>query len=338
MKLKGALIGLGNIAVRGHVPAYADDRVRERIELVAVMDVVESNREKAAEHLPGARFYTSIEALLAGERLDFVDICTPPHTHAAAIAAFAKAGVHVLCEKPLVESAAKAMAVEESLRGANVVFLPCHQYKYSPLWKGIHDLLAEGAIGTVTTAQFNVYRLQADAGTAAWNPQWRTNKAQSGGGILVDTGAHYFYLAQYFFGRPKGVSAVLRTLKHADYGVEDTAAVTLEYDGLLMQLTLTWAAGGRANSVFIAGSLGNLSYDGTRLVLTTAEGSREIPMPDVSDKRQYVAWYAMLLDEFARRIEARDFRPDGLAEATTVMRLLELSYRSSEERRMLPLA
>ena len=43
MKLRGALIGLGNIAVRGHVPAYGDDRVRERIELVAVMDVVESN-------------------------------------------------------------------------------------------------------------------------------------------------------------------------------------------------------------------------------------------------------------------------------------------------------
>ena len=48
MKLKGALIGLGNIAVRGHVPAYADPLVRERIELVAVTDVVESNREKAA--------------------------------------------------------------------------------------------------------------------------------------------------------------------------------------------------------------------------------------------------------------------------------------------------
>lgn len=338
MSLKGALIGLGNIAVRGHVPAYADASVRERMELVAVMDVVEQNREKAAEHLPGARFYTSVDSLLAAERLDFVDICTPPHTHAAYIEAFAKAGIHVLCEKPLVESAAKTAAVEAALAGRRVVFLPCHQYKYSPLWKGIADLLKQGAIGTVTSAQFNVYRLQADAGTAAWNPQWRTNKAQSGGGILVDTGAHYFYLAQYFFGVPKGVSAVLRTLKHADYGVEDTAAVTLEYDGLLVQLTLTWAAGGRANSVFIAGSLGSLSYDGARLILTTSEGAREIPMPDVSDKRQYVAWYAALLGEFARRIESKDQGADGLAEATTVMRLLDLSYRSSEEKRMLPLA
>jgi predicted dehydrogenase len=206
------------------------------------------------------------------------------------------------------------------------------------LWKGIGDLLASGALGTVTTAQFNVYRLQADAGTAAWNPQWRTNKAQSGGGILVDTGAHYFYLAQYFFGVPKAVSAVLRTLKHDDYGVEDTAAVTLEYDRLLFQLTLTWAAGQRANSVFIAGSAGSLAYDGTRLVLATADGSREIPMPDVSDKRQYISWYAALLADFRARIVAKDPSRAALDEATTVMKLLDLSYRSSEEGRMLPFA
>jgi predicted dehydrogenase len=308
------------------------------MELVAVMDVVEHNREKAAEHLPGTRFYADVESLLANERLDFVDICTPPHTHAAYIEAFAKRGIHCLCEKPLVESAAKIPSVEQALAGAGVVFLPCHQYKYSPLWKGIADLLASGALGTVTTAQFNVYRLQADAGTAAWNPQWRTNKAQSGGGILVDTGAHYFYLAQYFFGVPKAVSAVLRTLKHDDYGVEDTAAVTLEYERLLFQLTLTWAAGQRANSVFIAGSAGSLAYDGTRLVLATADGSREIPMPDVSDKRQYIAWYAALLADFRARIVAKDPSRAALDEATTVMKLLDLSYRSSEEGRMLPFA
>jgi predicted dehydrogenase len=338
MMLRGALIGLGNIAVRGHVPAYLSDAVRASMEIVAVMDVVDHNREKAREFLPQARFYADAESLLAAEQIDFVDICTPPHTHAGYIAAFAKRGVHILCEKPLVEHASKIPEVERSLAGAGVVFMPCHQYKYSPLWRTIRDLIAGGALGTVTTAQFNVYRLQADSGTAAWNPQWRTNKAQSGGGILVDTGAHYFYLAQYFFGRPLAVSAVLRTLKHADYGVEDTAAVVLEYERMLMQLTLTWAAGERANSVFIAGSGGSLSYDGTRLVLSGPGGAREIPMPDVSDKKQYVSWYAALLADFRGRIEGKQTAADLLEESTTVMRLLELSYRSSEERRMLPFA
>ncbi|HJV33100.1 MAG TPA: Gfo/Idh/MocA family oxidoreductase [Patescibacteria group bacterium] len=336
--LQGALIGLGNIAVRGHVPAYLSDEIRPSMKLVAVMDVVAQNREKAGEYLPGARFYAGVEALLAAEKLDFVDICTPPHTHAAYLDAFAARGIHCLCEKPLVEHASKSAAVERALRDANVVFMPCHQYKYSPLWRTIHDLIRSGELGVVTTAQFNVYRLQADSGTAAWNPQWRTNKAQSGGGILVDTGAHYFYLAQYFFGIPKNVSALLRTLKHADYGVEDTASVVLEYPGMLMQMTLTWAASARANSVFIAGSKGSLSYDGTRLVVTHQDGTREIPMPDVSDKKQYVSWYASLLRDFHDRIAAKNTADDLLVEASNVMKLLDLSYRSSEEHRIMPFA
>lgn len=338
MSLKGALIGLGNIAVRGHVPAYLSEEVRPRLELVAVMDVVAQNREKAHEYLPGTRFYADVESLLASEKLDFVDICTPPHTHAAYIEAFAARGIHCLCEKPLVEHASKTPAVEQAVRSAGIVFMPCHQYKYSPLWRTIHDLIASGELGRVTMSQFNVYRLQADSGTAAWNPQWRTNKAQSGGGILVDTGAHYLYLAQYFFGVPKSVSALLRTLKHADYGVEDTASVVLEYPGMLMQMTLTWAASGRANSVFIAGSKGSLSYDGTRLVLAGEAGAREIPMPDVSDKKQYVAWYAALLKDFQARIAAKDTSDDLLTEAATVMKLLDMSYRSSEEQRVVPFA
>ncbi len=338
MKLKGALIGLGNIAVRGHVPAYLSEEIRASMELVAVMDVVAQNREKAHEYLPGTRFYTDVESLLAAEKLDFIDICTPPHTHAAYLESFAKRGIHCLCEKPLVEHASKSAAIERTLRGAGIVFMPCHQYKYSPLWRTIHDLIASDELGTVTMSQFNVYRLQADSGTAAWNPQWRTNKAQSGGGILVDTGAHYLYLAQYFFGMPKNVSALLRTLKHADYGVEDTASVVLEYDHMLMQMTLTWAASARANSVFIAGSKGTLSYDGTRLVLVSGADTREIPMPDVSDKKQYIAWYAALLKDFHGRIAAKNISDDLLVEATNVMKLLDMSYRSSEEQRVIPSA
>lgn len=328
--MKGALIGLGNIAVRGHVPAYRSDDVRSGMQIVAVMDVVEQNREKAHEHVPGARFYTELDAMLAKEQLDFVDICTPPHTHAAYLEACAARGIHCLCEKPLVEDVSKIPAVERALAGGRVVFMPCHQYKYSPLWRTIGDIIRSGALGKVSVAQFNVYRIQADSGTAAWNPQWRTNKAQSGGGILVDTGAHYFYLAQHFFGVPRKVSAILRTLKHADYGVEDTAAVVLEYDGMLMELTLTWAASQRSNSVFIAGGKGSLSYDGTTLLLSGADGTKELPMPDVSDKKQYVAWYAALLSEFRGRILAADTSAEPLAEAVTVMKLLEMSYRSSE--------
>ena len=337
--LRGALIGLGNIAVRGHVPAYlTDPDLASNVELVAVMDTVEGNRDKASQILPKVRFYTEIASLFEHERLDFVDICTPPSTHGDYIRACSSRGLHILCEKPLTESYASSAEVAKLIRGSKVTFVPCHQYKYSPLWKSIRDSISSGAVGRVTLAQFDVFRLQADTGSESWNPAWRTNKNHSGGGILVDTGAHYFYLAQYFFGMPTRLSALLRTLKHHEYGVEDTAMVTLEYERMLMSVNLTWAAGQRANSVSIVGTEGRLVYDGAKLTLTNANGFKEIPMPDVSDKQQYIRWYASLFKEFIRRVETRDTGDDLIVEALNVMKLLDLSYRSSEKRAVMQLS
>ncbi len=330
--LRGALIGLGNIATRGHVPAFATDLLlQSKVKIVAVMDVVESNREKMREYLPGAKFYADIATLLSNEQLDFVDICTPPHTHREYILAAATQGVHVVCEKPLTEQYQTSIELIKQLGTSRIVFVPCHQYKYSPLWKSIHEFISSGTLGNVSFAQFNVFRLQADSGTAAWNPEWRTNRKQSGGGILVDTGAHYFYLTQYFFGMPRRVSSIMRTLKHADYGVEDTAAVMLEYDKTLVQLNLTWAASARANSASVLGTNGSLVYDGEKLLHASSKGVQEIPMLNISDKSQYIGWYASLFKEFLRRIEEKDLSNDLLSEAGNVMKLLDISYRSSEQ-------
>src|SRR5262249_27339655 len=152
-------------------------------------------------------------------------------------------------------------------------------------------------------------------GRAGWNPEWRTRKDLGGGGILTDTGAHYFYLVRWMFGMPERVSAVLRTLKHSHYTVEDTAAVTLETGDAVVQLALTWAASQRANSAHVSGTEGSLAYDGSRLIHTSSAGTREIPIGDVSNKSQYIAWYAALWQEFVRRIEARETSLDGLEEA-----------------------
>ena len=329
---RGAIIGLGNIAVRGHLPAYlTDPLLRSSVEIVAVMDVVDQNREKSRELLPQAKFYTDLDQLLANERVEFADICAPPHTHAGFIEQCLRRKVHILCEKPLTQAASLVEPLVNAIREANVVFLPCHQYRYSPLWMSIRDIITSGALGKVTLAQFNVFRMHADSGTAAWNPEWRTDKSHSGGGILADTGTHYFYLTQFLFGVPRKISSVLKTLKHFNYPVEDTAIVVLEFEDKIVQLNLTWASGSRANSIWIAGTEGALSYDGTVLRQTSGGEMRDIPMPDVSDKRQYVEWYASLFREFIRRIDAADLRHDFLEEAATVMKMLEASYRGEQE-------
>src|SRR5512142_4358 len=81
-RLRGALIGYGFIGAQGHVPAYLK---RSDAEIVAVADICGARRERVAEQLPQARVYESADALLAAERdrLDFVDIATPPCDHAS---------------------------------------------------------------------------------------------------------------------------------------------------------------------------------------------------------------------------------------------------------------
>src|SRR5216117_1746733 len=99
--LRGAIIGFGNIAIQGHVPAW---RRRRDVEIVGAADIRPVQRAALETHLPGTRWYDSSEELLADARLDFVDIATPPSSHAPLIRRALERGLHVLCEKPLVHS------------------------------------------------------------------------------------------------------------------------------------------------------------------------------------------------------------------------------------------
>src|SRR3982751_294125 len=106
--VRGAIIGLGNVALDGPLPGWGR---RQDVEIVAVTDVVPARRAAVARVLPDARWYDSTVRLLAEEDLDFVDICSPPASHGASIAAALARGVHVLCEKPLVCSREELGAV-----------------------------------------------------------------------------------------------------------------------------------------------------------------------------------------------------------------------------------
>src|SRR5919109_1587008 len=97
--LRGAIIGVGNVAVHGHLPGWLS---RRDVEIVAATDVCPTRQLELRSRLPQARWYNSVDELLAGEALDFVDICTPPATHEGLIRSVLGCGLHVLCEKPLV--------------------------------------------------------------------------------------------------------------------------------------------------------------------------------------------------------------------------------------------
>ena len=97
--LSGAFIGFGNVAAYGHMPGW---RARNDVRIVAATDAAPARREAFLAACPDGRWYDAIDDLLDRETLDFVDICTPPGSHATLIGRALDAGLHVLCEKPLV--------------------------------------------------------------------------------------------------------------------------------------------------------------------------------------------------------------------------------------------
>src|SRR2546423_7880251 len=96
--LKGAIVGFGFIAGKGHHPAYLQ---REDVEIVAVADITAARLEAARAAAPKARLYADFRDLLAGgTRLDFIDVSTLPNAHAEFALAALERGLHAVCVHP----------------------------------------------------------------------------------------------------------------------------------------------------------------------------------------------------------------------------------------------
>ena len=142
--LRGAIIGLGNVALHGHLPGWLS---RADIEIVAVTDTDPARRATWAERLPAARWNDSPEQLMGGTSLDFVDICTPPSSHAVLIRQALAHRLHVLCEKPLVGSLPDLYSLVEQAAGADRVLHTVHNWHHAPIVRQTRALVADRAIG-----------------------------------------------------------------------------------------------------------------------------------------------------------------------------------------------
>lgn len=332
MKLRGALLGAGNIAMRGHAPQWiGDDRLRDEVEIVAVSDLSSSNLELARVNFPAARAYSSAEELLDREEIDFCDICTPPSTHRFMIETGAARGLHLLCEKPLAHTLEEAEAIGNTIRTAGVVFQPCHQYHYSPQWATVRSLIPH--LGTIHLAEYDVLRMGANEGNPHWQPKWRTDPHQAGGGILMDHGAHIFYQLLSVLGKPASVQAAVRTLKHHEYGVEDTACVVLDFGRALATIRLTWAARRREIRFRFVGEHGEIVADDQRVIMITDRGTEEVSGASMSKDSAHSDWYSPLFRRFTERVRANETGTESLEEALMVTRLIASSYASSAEGR-----
>ncbi len=339
--IRGALVGVGNAALLGHLPAYLEDPwLRSHVQIVAAADRCAPNLGSLRGRVAGIRTYEGLDDLLErGEEIDFVDICAPPNVRLDVIREASRRGWHILCEKPLATRWAEGLEIQRALEDHPVVFMPCHQYRYSPLWRAVARILADGVLGEVRLAQFEVLRTGADPGSPNWRAGWRRRREIAGGGVLFDIGTHYFYLVISLFGMPVAVTARTARLLSPEDDVEDTAFVILDYPRRqrLVEVNLSWAAAKRENRFRIIGSAGSLESDGDTLRLTRGTTTETRSFEGAMAKAAYPKWYAELFREFSKAVLDGAPSPEPLSEAVNALRCAESAYASAESGRLIVL-
>jgi predicted dehydrogenase len=200
-----------------------------------------------------------------GERIDFVSVATPNHTHFEIARAFAEAGFNVMCDKPLTFDLTQAEELAKIVQQTGVVFGVTHNYTGYPLVRQARDMVQAGELGEINAVRAfylqGWLRTRLESGGQK-QASWRTDPKRSGAaGCFGDIGTHAYNLGRFITGLiPEEVSCLLRTFE-AGRELDDYGACAIRYrNGALGTVTASQISHGRENDLWI-------EVDGTKASL-----------------------------------------------------------------------
>ena len=174
-----------------------------------------------------SQVYTDYKDLANDPDVEAVTITAPNALHCEMTIAMARAGKHVICEKPLCVTPAEADAMIEACRANGVLLLYAEELFFTPKYRKAKEMADSGAFGKVHLIKQSEKHFGPHA-------EWFWDVKQAGGGALLDLGSHGIGFAWWFLGRPKMLSAYahLGTYVHGDKTQLDDEAVTIiEFEG-----------------------------------------------------------------------------------------------------------
>jgi predicted dehydrogenase len=346
-KIRLGMVGGGEGAFIGAVHRIAA-RLDDEYEFVA--GALSSTPAKAkasgeALGLAADRIYTDFEAMAKAESqrddgIEAVAIVTPNHMHAPAALAFLKAGIHVICDKPLTTTLADAKKLKRVVESTGLVFGVTHNYTGYPMVRHARELVQKGVLGDLRVVQVQYaqdWLTEPLEKTGQKQAEWRADPKRSGaGGCIGDIGTHAFNLADFITGLE--LDSLLADLHSFVPGraLDDNTQILLRYkNGARGMLWASQVAPGNENNLAIRvyGSKGaiewrqeepnHLSYTpfgqptqiigrGTGAALGSAARVSRIP---AGHPEGYLEGFANLYTEIARAIRA--YRAEGAKKGKT---------------------
>ena len=284
---------------------------------------------RVAEERGVPTVHDSYEALLADPGVDAVYIPLPNHLHAEWAIAAARAGKHVLCEKPLALTAADAERMVEAADAAGVRLMEAFMYRHHPSWLAVRELVAGGRIGELLAVQTWFSFFNDD-------PANIRNIVEAGGGALYDIGCYAVNLSRMLFAaEPVRVTSAIR--RDPLGGTDTLASAILEFDAGVASFTVSTRAEDDQR-VHVHGSTGRISVEipfnippdrPTRIQL--ASGGEPPVAPNVETLTFPAADpYTAEASAFATAVLEDRPVPVPPADAVANLRVIETIFRAAE--------
>lgn len=302
--LRWGIIGAGDIVRKRIVPAIQETLNSERI---AIARGRAELAEAFAREFGIPRWYSKYEELLADTEIDAVYIASPVFLHAEHTIAAARAGKHVLCEKPMAMDVAECEKMIEECRTNGVKLGIAYYRRFYPVIERIRQAIHNGEIGKPVFAQINTFE--------AFDPgpdhprRWFVENDKSGGGPMMDFGCHRLEILLDLFGKATRTESLNASVRF-DREVEDTSAVLLQFEtGTCASLVVTHAVQESQDTLDIFGSAGSIHIaslnSGEVKILSGGETKNESHPPSPN-------FHSPLIQEFADSVLSdRELRITG---------------------------
>jgi predicted dehydrogenase len=295
-RLRTGIVGCGKVADL-HASAL---RAAPQSELVACCSG-RFERAKAFAEKYGIRAYPDVEAMLADGRVQAVVIGTPHPRHAEPAVAAARAGAHVLVEKPLAASLADCDRMIAAAKEKGVALGVISQRRFYAPCRRLREAIDAGRIGRPVLGSVTMYGWRDEAYYRS--DPWRGSWAGEGGGVLVNQAPHQLDLLLWYLGEPAELAGFWSNLNHPAIEVEDTAVAVVRFrSGALGHIVVSNSQNPALyGRVYVHGSNGasiGVQTDGGAMFIAGVSGIAEPPVNDL--------WTVPWEEEAAKRWREED--------------------------------
>lgn len=255
--IRVAIIGTGNIS-KSHIKGYLE--YQDRCKIVAMVDIYPEKAKAKIEEfgLKDAKIYSSYKDMLEKEDIDLVSVCTPPYVHAEISIECMKAGMNILCEKPMASSLEECDKMLQTAKETGKTLGIVAQNRFRSAIMNLKKTLDADMIGKIRWVDVDSYWWRGHSYYDLW---WRGTWETESGGCTLNHAVHHIDMLNWMMGGiPKKVNAVLGNVAHDNSEVEDVSVAVLQYDnGAIARLTSSLVHHGENQKIEFQGSEARIS-------------------------------------------------------------------------------